>query len=92
MSGSVIAWRLTLSNKLGIGERVLQQIGDTAVGAVEEIISPLTEWLDKYEHVYDEKAYNSEIQAMGKQMFFARQALAEEASTAPVGQKFVYDM
>ena len=83
---------LTLSNKLGIGERVLQQIGDTAVGAVEEIISPLTEWLDKYEHVYDEKAYNSEIQAMGKQMFFARQALAQEASYAPVGQKFVYDM
>ena len=83
---------LTLSNKLGIGERVLQQIGDTAAGAVEEIISPLTQWLDKYEHVYDENAYNSEIQAMGKQMFFARQALAEEASVAPVGQKFVYDM
>ena len=29
---------------------------------------------------------------MGKQMFFARQALTQEASETPVGQRFVYDM
>ena len=83
---------LTLGAKLGIGERVIQQIGDTAAGAVKGIISPLTNWLDKYEAVFDEKVYNNEIQAMGKQMFFARQALTQEASETPVGQRFVYDM
>ena len=86
---------LTLSEKLtelGVGKRVIQQLGDTAIGAVEGIISPVTEWLEKYEHAYDENIFKAEIQAMGKQMFFARQALSEEASVAPVGQKFVYDM
>lgn len=86
---------LTLSeklNELGVGKRVIQQIGDTAIGAVEGIISPLTDWLEKYEHAYDENIFKAEIQSMGKQMFFAKQALSAEASVAPVGQKFVYDM
>ena len=86
---------LTLSekiNELGVGKRVIQQIGDTAVNAVENIVSPLTDWLEKYEHVYDQNIFNSEIQSMGKQMFFAKQALTQEASVAPVGQRFVYDM
>ena len=86
---------LTLSekiNELGIGKRVVQQLGDTAVGAVENIVSPLTEWLEKYEHVYDQNIFNTEMQSMGKQMFFAKQALSAEASVAPVGQRFVYDM
>ena len=86
---------LTLSekiNELGVGKRVLQQISDTAVGAVGDIISPLTDWLDKYENIFDEKVYNAEIQAMGKQMFFAKQALSTEAASGKVGQKFVYDM
>ena len=86
---------LTLSEKiaeLGIGSRVLQQLGDTAAGAVEDIISPLTNWLDKYENIFDENVYNAQIQSMGKQMFFARQALSQEASETPVGQRFVYDM
>ena len=86
---------LTLSeklNELGIGWRVVQQLGETAVNAVENIVSPLTDWLEKYEHVYDQNIFNSEIQAMGKQMFFAKQALTQEASVAPVGQRFVYDM
>ena len=86
---------LTLSekiNELGLGKRVVQQLGDTAVGAVENIVSPLTEWLEKYEHVYDQNIFNTEMQSMGKQMFFAKQALSAEASVAPVGQRFVYDM
>ena len=87
---------LTLSEKLvndlGLGKRVVQQLGDTAIGAVEEIVSPITNWLEKYEHIFDEKVYNAEMQAMGKQMFFARQALAEEAASGAVGQKFVIDM
>lgn len=86
---------LTLSeklNELGVGKRVVQQLGDTAINAVEDIISPLTDWLEKYEHVYDSNIYNPEIQSMAKQMFFAKQALTQEASVAPVGQKFVYDM
>ena len=86
---------LTLSeklNELGVGKRVIQQIGDTAVSTVESIVSPLTDWLEKYEHVYDQNIFNTEIQSMGKQMYFAKQALTQEASVAPVGQRFVYDM
>ena len=86
---------LTLSekiNELGLGKRVVQQLGDTAVGAIENVVSPLTEWLEKYEHVYDQNIFNTEMQSMGKQMFFAKQALSAEASVAPVGQRFVYDM
>ena len=86
---------LTLSekiNELGLGKRVVQQLGDTAVGAVENMVSPLTDWLEKYEHVYDQNIFNTEMQSMGKQMFFAKQALSAEASVAPVGQRFVYDM
>ena len=86
---------LTLSekiNELGIGKRVVQQLGDTAVGAIENVVSPLTEWLEKYEHVYDQNIFNTEMQSMGKQMFFAKQALSAEAAVAPVGQRFVYDM
>ncbi len=86
---------LTLSekiNELGLGKRVIQQIGDTAVNAVENIVSPLTDWLEKYEHVYDQNIFKSEIQSMGKQMFFAKQALSQEAAEGKIGQNFVYDM
>ena len=38
-------------NELGVGKRVVQQLGDTALGAVENIVSPLTEWLEKYEKI-----------------------------------------
>ena len=84
---------LTLSEKmaeLGIGERVMQQIGDTAIGAVTDIFRPLGDWLDKYENIFDEKMYNAELQANGKQMFFTRQALDRETQTT-TGQKFVAD-
>lgn len=84
---------LTLSEKmaeLGIGERVMQQIGDTAIGAVTDIFRPLGDWLDKYENIFDEKMYNAELQANGKQMFFTRQALSRETETT-TGQKFVAD-
>ena len=86
---------LTLSEKiaeLGVGKRVIQQLGDTAINAVGEIISPVTEWLEKYENIFDERVYNAEMQVMGKQMFFAQQALSNEAASGKVGQNFVLDM
>jgi len=84
---------LTLSEKmaeLGIGERVMQQLGDTALNTVTDIFRPLGEWLDKYENIFDEGIYNAELQANGKQMFFTRQALNRETQTT-TGQKFVAD-
>ena len=86
---------LTLSeklNELGLGKRVVQQLSDTATNAVESIVSPLTDWLEKYEHVYDQNIFNSEIQSMGKQMFFAKQALTAETTTSAVAQNFIMDM
>ena len=66
------------------------QRGDTAVGAVTDIFKPLSEWLDKYENIFDERMYNAELQANGKQMFFTRQALNKETETT-TGQMFVAD-
>ena len=86
---------LTLSEKmaeLGIGERVLQQVADTATGLVTNMVDPLNEYLKKYENIFDERVYNSEIQSYAKQMFFASQAMKQEASEDTKGQNFVYDM
>ena len=86
---------LTLSEKLaelGMGERVLQQFGDTAVNAVKEIVNPFTNYLEKYAIVFDEKAYNDELQKYGKQMYFSKMALEEQSMESAVGQRLVYDM
>lgn len=86
---------LTLSEKmaeLGIGERVLQQVADTASGLVTDIVDPLNEYLKKYENIFDERVYHTEIQSYAKQMFFASQAMRQEASEDTTGQNFVYDM
>ena len=86
---------LTLSEKmaeLGIGERVLQQVADTASGLVTDIVDPLNEYLKKYENIFDERVYHTEIQSYAKQMFFASQAMRQEASEDTKGQNFVYDM
>ncbi len=86
---------LTLGEKmkeLGIGERVMQQVVDTATGLVTDIIDPLTDYLNKYEKVFDQEMYKTEIQSYAKQMFFSGQALKEEAASNVVGQRFVYDM
>ena len=86
---------LTLSEKmaeLGIGERVLQQVADTAVGLVTDIVNSIGDYLEKYENVFDQRVYNSEIQSYAKQMFFASQAMRQEASESTTGQNFVYDM
>ncbi len=85
---------ITLSEKLtelGIGKRVVEQIGDTAKGMVTGVVSPFTEWLEKYEKVFDERVYNSEMQTMGAQMFFTRNELSLEAASHNVGQRFVAD-
>ena len=87
---------LTLGEKmaqLGIGEHVVKQIGETAANVVKNVVSPLTEYLDKYEKVFDENMYIQEIQGYAKQMFFARNELAKDSTErVPTGQKFVYDM
>ena len=86
---------LTLSEKMaemGIGERALQQFADTAINLLTEVVNPIGDYLEKYENIFDQRVYNSEIQAYAKQMFFASQAMKEDASERPVGQKFVYDM
>ena len=86
---------LTLSEKLaelGVGERVMQQFADTAMGLLTDVINPIGDYLEKYENIFDQKVYNSEIQAYAKQMFFASQAMAQEAAENTTGQKFVYNM
>ena len=86
---------LTLSEKMaeiGLGERAMQQIADTAAGLLTDVISPLGDFLEKYENIFDERVYNSEIQAYAKQMFFASQAMKQEASNNTTGQNFVLDM
>jgi hypothetical protein len=86
---------LTLSEKmseLGIGERALQQFADTAVDLLTGAITPLGEYLEKYENIFDERVYKSEIQSYAKQMFFASQAMRQQAAENTAGQKFVYDM
>lgn len=86
---------LTLSEKmaeLGIGERALQQFADTAMGMVTGIVDPLEDYLEKYENIFDQNMYNTEIQSYAKQMFFASQAMRAQAAENTAGQNFVYDM
>ena len=86
---------LTLAEKmseLGIGKRVVQQVADTAVGLVTDIVNPIGDYLEKYENIFDQRVYHTEIQSYAKQMFFASQAMQDEASENSVGQNFVYDM
>lgn len=86
---------LTLSEKmaeLGIGERALQQFADTATNLLLEVVNPIGDYLEKYENIFDQRVYNTEIQSYAKQMFFASQAMQQDAAERPVGQKFVYDM
>ena len=86
---------LTLSEKLqelGVGERVLQQFTETAKNLFFDAIVPLEEYLEKYENIFDQRMYNTEIQAYAKQMFFASQAMKQEAAENTSGQNFVYEM
>ena len=86
---------LTLSEKmaeLGNGERALQQFADTATNLLLEVVNPIGDYLEKYENIFDQRVYNTEIQSYAKQMFFASQAMQQDAAERPVGQKFVYDM
>ena len=86
---------LTLSEKMaemGIGERVLQQFADTATNLLLDVVNPIGDYLEKYENIFDQRVYNTEIQSYAKQMFFASQAMKEDAAERPVGQNFVYDM
>ena len=86
---------LTLSEKmaeLGLGDRVLQQFADTATNLLLDVVNPIGDYLEKYENIFDQRVYNTEIQSYAKQMFFASQAMQQDAENRPVGQNFVYDM
>lgn len=86
---------LTLSEKMaemGVGERVLQQFADTATNLLLDVVNPIGTYLEKYENIFDQRVYNTEIQSYAKQMFFSSQAMQQQAAENPVGQKFVYDM
>ena len=86
---------LTLSEKMaemGLGERALQQFADTAINLLADVVNPIGDYLEKYENIFDQRVYNTEIQSYAKQMFFASQAMQQDANEKPVGQKFVYDM
>ena len=86
---------LTLSEKmaeLGIGERAMQQFADTAMGLLTDVVNPIGDYLEKYENIFDQRVYNAEIQSYAKQMFFASQAMRQDAAENTTGQKFVYDM
>ena len=91
----VLALRSVLSEKmaeLGIGEKAIQQFADTAANILLDVVNPIGDYLEKYENIFDERVYNTEIQSYAKQMFFASQAMKQDAMERPVGQKFVYDM
>lgn len=86
---------LTLSEKLaelGIGEKAIKQFGDTAVNMVKGIVEPVADYLEKYENIFDQNKYTEEIQSYAKQMFFANQALSQDAASRDAGQNFVYQM
>lgn len=86
---------LTLTEKLaelGIGKRVVQQLYDTAIGAVKEVVNPFAEYLKKYEVVLDQQRYHDEIQVLAKQMYFSKEALTIDAASRAVGQHFVLDV
>lgn len=86
---------LTLSEKLaelGVGERVMQQFAETATNILLEAVNPIGDYLEKYENIFDQRVYHSEIQAYAKQMFFSSQAMREQAAENPTGQNFVYTM
>lgn len=86
---------LTLSEKLaemGVGERVLQQFADTATNILLEVVNPIGDYLEKYENIFDQRIYNTEIQSYAKQMFFSSQAMQAQAAENPTGQNFVMNM
>ena len=72
---------LTLSEKmaeLGIGERALQQFADTATNLLLDVVNPIGDYLEKYENIFDQRVYNTEIQSYAKQMFFAQNEFNED--------------
>lgn len=74
---------LTLGDRLaqaGFGKHVAQQIINTAVDAVAEVVSPLTEYLNKYEKVFDLENFQKEYNGDAFQMYTASQEMAKEAS------------
>ncbi len=86
---------LTLSEKLaemGVGKRVMEQFADTALGILTDVVNPIGDYLEKYENIFDQRVYNTEIQSYAKQMFFASQAMRQDAAENTTGQNFVYDM
>ena len=83
---------LSLSGKLaelGIGKRVMEQLGQTASGMALELINPVLDYLKDNENIFNQDEYFNSIQSDAKQLFFSYQALKEDAEKRnPVGQHF----
>ena len=59
---------------------------------IRDLINPLTDYLNKYENIFDENMYKSELQSYAKQTFFASYAMKEEDDKNPIGRNFTYEM
>ncbi len=70
----------------------MEQVADTALGLITDVVNPIGDYLEKYENIFDQRVYNAEIQSYAKQMFFASQAMRADAAENTTGQNFVYDM
>lgn len=89
---------LTLGEKLSkvVGKRTMQQIGETASNLVFGVFEPITDYLEKYENIFD-GSYKNELNAMGYQMYSTQKVLSEDIMSraetgALAGAKFVMDM
>jgi len=93
VSGNFLS--LTLREKLlelGIGERVGEQIKQTAIGTVTGIVNPFLDYLKKYENVLDQDKYNQKIQEYGLQMLYQNLELEKLVASEKVGKNLVIDM
>lgn len=72
--------------EMGIGERALKQFADTATGLLTDVVSPLGDYLEKYENIFDQRVYNSEIQSLANKCSLHLRLCCKEASENTTGQ------
>ena len=77
--------------EVGIGDRVIKQVADTTTGLVSGWLNPVADYLEKYEHVYDQNVYNNEMQRIGKEAFLNAYARSSDVE-GRAGTGFTYIM
>ncbi len=86
---------LTIKEKLrelGLGERVEEQLKQTAAGMFTGIVKPFLQYLEDNEKVFDEALYKYEMNSYGKQLFFSKQALVDDIKSRADAGKFIMNM